>query len=96
MIGAVPPQVPVATVSVSPSRATPETSGRSVFTGGAGRIASVRADVTFALPAEFVAVTTTRSVASTSPARATYVEPVAPAISVQVVPSAAQRRHWYV
>jgi hypothetical protein len=66
----VPLQVPGVAVSVSPSRATPETSGRSVVCGGAGATASVRAEDAFADPPRFVAVTMTRTVWSTSACRA--------------------------
>src|SRR2546428_13290154 len=52
-------------------------------------------EVAFVDPARFVAVTTTRSVWSTSMPRTPYVLPVAPATSVQFAPAVSQRCHWY-
>ncbi len=72
----------------------PEITGSAVLTGGSGTIGTVCGDVAAALPAAFAAVTTTRIVLPTSAVTATYVAPVAPAMSAQALPEASQRRHW--
>ena len=56
-------------------------------------IAGVCAEVADAEPEPFEAVTTTRTDAPTPADVKTYVWPVAPAMSEQPEPSAAQRRH---
>ena len=54
----------------SPSRAVPETTGTTVFTGGAAATTPVTAETADELPPAFVPVTTTRSVPPTSAATA--------------------------
>ncbi len=66
MITGVPVHVPLAAVSVLPSRAVPEIDGRTVFTGGAGTTTRWRSTWRSALPPAFVPVTTTRIVPPTS------------------------------
>ena len=58
----VPVHVPRSTVSVPPSRVVPEIVGATVLTGGVAATRAVAAVVAVALPAAFVAVTTTRTV----------------------------------
>jgi hypothetical protein len=65
-IGAVPDHVPGDAVSVSPSRAVPDTAGIAVFAGGAAATTAVAAEVAVFDPPAFVPVTTTRNVAPTS------------------------------
>ena len=56
---------------------------------------SLAAEVAVALPALFVAVTTTRRVEPMSAPVRVLVEPVAPAMSAQLSPAASQRCHWW-
>jgi hypothetical protein len=79
--GCVPLHRPASAVSVSPSRAVPQTVGSSIAVGGTAATAKLVAE-----PAAFVAVTRTASRAPTSSAVATYVREVAPAMSAQLVP----------
>ena len=86
--------VPFETVSSSPTRADPETAGRTVFLGPSFEsTTSVGSDVAVPFPSVFDAVTSTRSVCASSAATAVYVDFVAPAMSPHAVPSVAQRRH---
>ena len=94
VIVGVPVHVPVVLVRLWPSRGVPETAGSTVFTGAAGATSADAGDVASTEPAAFVAVTTTRSVPSTSAAVTSYVEPVAPGMSAQPFPAALQARHW--
>jgi hypothetical protein len=94
-IGAVPDQEPESAVSVCPSCAVPLIDGKVVFDGCVATAVTtpVAAEEADDEPALFDAVTATRTVEPTSPARMTYVVPVAPAMSEQVPPPASQRRH---
>src|SRR3954454_14365453 len=56
----------------------------------------VCADVADVEPLEFVAVTATRSVLSTSAAWTVYVWAFVSAIGGQLLPAVSQRCHWYV
>jgi hypothetical protein len=63
---------------------------------GAGlETTAVALDVAVAEPAEFVAVTATRSVAPRSSAVSVYVEPDALGTAVHAAPLELQRCHWY-
>src|SRR3954452_22770006 len=87
--------VPFETVSSSPTRADPETAGRTVFLGPSFEsTTSLGSEVADAFPSAFAAVTTTRSVWDWSAEPGVYVASVAPLISPHAVPSVAQRRHW--
>src|SRR5215510_927477 len=95
-IGCTPFHVPGAAVSFSPSRAVPEIFGREAFSGDCAAATSVVAfDSAAAAPAEFVAVTDTRSERPASPEARTYVWLVASRIAEQLDPAALQRVHWY-
>ena len=96
VIVGVPVHVPVVDDSARPSRAVPETTGTTVFTGGAAATTPVTTETAEELPAAFVPVTFDRSVLPTSAATAVYVDDVAPARSAQLAPAALQRCHWYV
>jgi hypothetical protein len=85
--------VPFEAVSSWPWTAEPEIAGSAVFTGGPGATTGEAGDVADALPAEFVAVTTTRSVAPTSAETAAYVPFVAPDRAAHDVPADVQRCH---
>ena len=63
-----PLHVPVFPVSVDPRRAVPLTAGRTVLTGRALGTAIVALLAAATVPSGFVAVTTTRIAAPTSPA----------------------------
>ena len=89
-----PVHVPTVEVSVCPSRSVPETTGRTVFTGGSGATVVVGPESALALPPAFVAVTRTRIVPSTSAGVRSSVAPVSPAMSLQFTPAASQRSHW--
>ena len=82
--------------SVCPSTVEPLIAGRTVLTGAMFAMTTVAADVAFAEPTPFVAVTATRIVEPTSAAPRTYVVPVAPAMSTQLAPAALQRRQTRV
>jgi hypothetical protein len=87
-------QLPLDTVSVSPTRVEPLTTGLTVFDGPLfDPMTSVGADVADALPSVFAAVTTTRNVWPTSPDVGVYVLLVPPVMSPQPVPSDAHRCH---
>src|SRR4051812_4246394 len=87
-------QLPLETVSCSPTTAVPVTAGLTVFDGPFFEpTTSVGSDDALAFPSAFVAVTTTRSARDTSPAAAVYVLSLAPVMSPQAVPSLAQRCH---
>ena len=58
-IGAVPSQVPVSAVSVSPSSTVPVMTGTTVSSGAAGSTAGVAGETTVAVPPSLTAVTTT-------------------------------------
>jgi hypothetical protein len=89
-----PVHVPVDDDSVCPSMSVPVTSGRTVFTGGAGGpMTAVGFATAVATPASLVAVIAKRIVWPTSAGVSAYVEPAAPAIAAQLVPAASQRRH---
>ncbi len=57
---------PLLAASVWPSCGSPETTGGAVFDGGSAVTAAVGVELASAEPAEFVAVTSTRSLAPTS------------------------------
>jgi hypothetical protein len=61
-------QLPVVAVSVTPSRAVPDTDGAVMLKGGAGRTGRVGFETTVLEPAAFSVVIATRSVESMSPA----------------------------
>ena len=87
-------RVPAAAAKGVRSRASPEIVGSTVFTGGSGGTAAVGSEDAVAEPPPFAAVTATRSLAPMSALRATYVEEVAPASSLQTSPVRSQRSHW--
>jgi hypothetical protein len=95
VIVGVPLQAPLSTVSVWPSRTVPVIVGAVPLTGGVGSILALCAAVAVAVPAVFVAVTTTRVVVPTSAEVSVYVCAVAFGMSVQFEPPASQRRHCY-
>jgi hypothetical protein len=87
-------QLPLLTVSCSPTTGLPETVGLTVFDGPFfEETTSVGSDDALAFPSAFVAVTTTRSVRETSPDATVYAFSVAPVMSPQALPSLAQRCH---
>ena len=90
----VPVQVPWSAASVLPSRAVPVIVGGVLSAGATAAIAPLAADAAEALPAAFVAVTSTRTVAPTSAAVRSRVCAVEPAMSEQFAPPASQRCHW--
>jgi hypothetical protein len=69
--------------------------GAVALSGGRAATVPDGADRTVAEPAPFVAVTRTRRRNPTSSAVSGYVLDVAPGTSVQLVPVASQRTHWY-
>ncbi len=85
--------VPVVALSVCPSTVLPDTVGAIVLTGGGSSAvtAAVAGAVALAVPPSPLAVTTSSMRFPTSAAARVYVEAVAPAMFVQVVP---QSRHW--
>src|SRR3954454_21328020 len=86
--------VPFDTVSSSPTRAVPETAGRTVFFGPSFEsTTSLGSEVADPFPSAFVAVTTTRSVCDTSPAVTVSADLLAPLMLPHAVPSFAQRCH---
>jgi hypothetical protein len=91
-IGGVPVHSPFAAVNVCPACAVPEIVGGAVLAGAAATTTSVSADVAVLDPAEFDAVTSTRTDAPTSTEVSVYVCAVAPAMFVQLPPE--QRCHW--
>src|SRR5436190_1057230 len=94
MVG-VPVHVPSSPVSVNPSSAAPEMPGATASAGAAGGTTALTADGALAAPATLDAVTTTRSVWSTSAGVCQCVVAVSPGMSAQFVPSASQRCHWW-
>jgi hypothetical protein len=80
-------------VRVSPSRVVPEIDAAAVGTGADG-LTDAGAEASLALPAAFVAVTTTRMRRPVSAAVVVYVRAVAPAMSAQSAPLVSQRCHW--
>jgi hypothetical protein len=90
-----PVHVPSVTVSVLPTCAVPESTGRTVAAGGAGLTFAVAAELEATAASTFVAVTTAFSVLSTSAATSLYVGAFAPAFAAQPEPSASQRCHEY-
>jgi hypothetical protein len=92
VIGCVPDQDPLETVSVLPTASEPATVGGAVFAGALVTTA-VGADDSDALPALFVAVTTTRIVWPASAAPTAYVCAFAPEIGEHAPPVESQRRH---
>ena len=92
-IGSVPVQLPVTAVSTAPSVTVPEIVGRTL-TGGSAVTRSVAGEAAGALPTSLVAVTTTRTVWSTSSPVSVYVGSAAPSTSTQSVPSSSQSCHW--
>src|SRR3954454_5631764 len=95
MVG-VPVHVPSSPVSVNPSSAVPETPGATAPAGGGGGATALAGEGALAAPATLDAVTTTRSVWSTSADVCQCVVAVSPGMSAQFVPSASQRCHWWV
>ena len=88
--------MPGAAVSVPPSTTVPVGAGGCVeLTGGAGSVAADGAEARVTESPGLVAVTTTTIGWPTSAAVGEYSSSVAPGMSVQVVPSASQRCHWY-
>jgi hypothetical protein len=95
-IGWTPFHEPGDAVSFSPSRDVPEIVGRAEFSGAcAAATTDVRPEIAAAAPAEFVAVTDTRSVWPTSAEATTYVWLVAFRIGEQFAAALSQRVHWY-
>ena len=68
--------------------------GRWLTIRAAGAASALTPEDAVALPLSVRAVTWTRSRKPTSAVRTVYVLLVAPAISLQLVPSASQRCHW--
>src|SRR5262249_39099058 len=90
-----PVHVPGSAVSSSPTCAVPEMLGFAVFTGSAfDEIISVVFDSAVDWPSALEAVTTTRSVWSTSAEAAGYDRSCAPVPSAHPVPDEPQRCHW--
>ena len=91
-----PVHVPWASVSTCPLLAVPEIVGATVLTGEPAAPATTPVGEESALlaPAEFVAVTLTRSVEPESAAWTAYVCAVAPLIVAQLAPLELQRCHW--
>jgi hypothetical protein len=71
--------------------------GGEVLDGASGAAVTVPdcAELALLEPAEFDAVTVTRSVDPTSPDITVYDCPLAPAMSLHDPPLESQRRHWY-
>src|SRR4051812_1506474 len=90
----VPVQVPSWAVRVPPSTSGPDTVGVPVLWACPASPARRASDPALSLPPALVPVTTTRTACPTSAGVRSYVEPVAPVMSVQLVPSASQRCHW--
>ena len=88
-----PSQPPVVAVSVCSSRAVPASAGRASLDGGASCTTADGLEVEVSLPRPFVAVTRVRTVWPTSPAVSSYVLPVAPGMTTQLLPAASQRSH---
>jgi hypothetical protein len=94
--------VPVAAVSVDPTRALPEIDGAEEFAGFPPSVATmdVAADVEVVLPCLFDAWTRNRRRKPRSPLETTYDVVVPPAMFVQLAvdesspASALQRSHW--
>ncbi len=97
MIGCVPVQVPLSTVSVLFSLAVPVIVGAAVFFGACPVAATIPVGREVAVPEPelFVAVTMTRSLWPTSAVVSVYCLLVAPAIGAQVPPAVSQRSQAY-
>jgi hypothetical protein len=95
VIGVVPDQLPLSTVTVLPTCAVPCGSGCFVALGAlpAAAIVPVGLDAADARPATLEAVTTMRIVFPTSELPRVYVVPVAPEMSPQLLPELLQRCH---
>jgi hypothetical protein len=89
----VPVQLPLSTLTVCPTCGVPCGSGCFVARGGfpAAATTLVGLDAADARPAEFEAVTTTRTVLPTSELPSVYVWLAAPEMSPQLVPELLQR-----
>src|SRR5687768_627377 len=78
----------------------PAPGGHPVAGGGGGvagrRITGVGAEAAEVTPSALRAKTRARSVLPASTSRSVYVREVAPPIAAQLLPSSAQRLHWYV
>lgn len=85
--------MPGPAVRVCPSCRVPEIVGPDRSSGGAATTTAVCAEVAEALPAEFLAVTSTRTVLPTSAFVSLYVLEVAPVIWVQLDPVLSQPSH---
>jgi hypothetical protein len=88
----VPVHVPAEADRTCPSAAVPEIVGGDAFDGATPVTVEVGAETAVALPALFVAVTATTSVAPTSAGVTAYVDEVAPEIGVHA-PEPSHRRH---
>ena len=88
--------MPGAADSTCPACADPLIVGNAVFAGATGEAAdttAVCAELALLEPTEFVADTATRNVEPESAATAVYDCELAPAMSLQLLPDASQRRH---
>ena len=86
MNGVTPVHEPVLALRVCPSRAVPEITGRALFAGAFATTTAVEADVAFAEPLAFFAVTITLKVVPTLPDPSAYVALVAPLRFAQLSP----------
>ncbi len=87
-----PSQLPALPVSVSPRRAVPVTVGGATLRGPAASTGVVGSLASKIVASGLVAVTTTRTAASTSLTVRVYAAPIAPAMSTN--PSPKSRCHW--
>jgi hypothetical protein len=85
-MGCLPIQVPGSAVTTDPVRNVPRNDGALVCTGGPTTV-PVGFEAAVAEPSAFVAVTRARSRNPTSAAVRVYLEPVAPEIAMQSLPS---------
>ena len=90
--------MPGSAVNVCPATAEPLNDGNTVFCGATGAAPTTpeTALAADAEPAEFEAVTTTRTVPPTSAPTSRYEAEVADVMSAQPCPDESQRCHWYV
>ena len=95
VIGGEPRQVPGRAVSCEPTAGVPVTVGATVLTGLLEPTTAVAAEVAVAEPAEFVAVTASRSVDPVSAPATAYESVVAPVIAWHEAPDALHRCHAY-
>jgi hypothetical protein len=94
-IGCVPVHDPVEAARTLPSRAVPEIVGGDVLRGpGRPTTRSLASETAEPVPAEFAAVTRTRTVRRTSSASSVYACAVAPRRLEQCLPVLRHRSHW--